>query len=105
VERNGPICLLGFITRHAKDVHVCEGWRHNVCCRRIFRRVIWLLLSRLPTQGHRHFEEGILPSSLQNSSVDDRPPGNADPEVRVRFPSLPDSLRSSGSGTGSTQVH
>jgi hypothetical protein len=27
----------------------------------------------------------------------------ADPEVRVRFPALPDFLRSSGSGTGSTQ--
>jgi hypothetical protein len=26
-----------------------------------------------------------------------------DPEVRVRFPELPDFLRSSGSGTGSTQ--
>jgi hypothetical protein len=26
-----------------------------------------------------------------------------DPEVRVRFPALPDDLRSSGSGTGSTQ--
>jgi hypothetical protein len=26
-----------------------------------------------------------------------------DPEVRVRFLALPDSLRSSGSGTGSTQ--
>jgi hypothetical protein len=26
-----------------------------------------------------------------------------DPEVRVRFPGLPDFLRSSGSGTGSTQ--
>jgi hypothetical protein len=28
-----------------------------------------------------------------------------DPEVRVRFPALPDFLRSSGSGTGSTQPH
>jgi hypothetical protein len=27
----------------------------------------------------------------------------ADPEVLVRFPALPDFLRSSGSGTGSTQ--
>jgi hypothetical protein len=27
----------------------------------------------------------------------------ADPEVRVRFPTLPDFLRSSGFGTGSTQ--
>jgi hypothetical protein len=27
----------------------------------------------------------------------------ADPEVRVRFPALPDFLRSSGSGTGPTQ--
>jgi hypothetical protein len=27
----------------------------------------------------------------------------ADPEVRVLFPALPDFLRSSGSGTGSTQ--
>jgi hypothetical protein len=26
-----------------------------------------------------------------------------DPEVRVRFPALPDFLRSNGSGTGSTQ--
>jgi hypothetical protein len=26
-----------------------------------------------------------------------------DPEVRVRFPALPDFLRSGGSGTGSTQ--
>jgi hypothetical protein len=26
-----------------------------------------------------------------------------DPEVRVRYPALPDSLRSSGSGTGTTQ--
>jgi hypothetical protein len=26
-----------------------------------------------------------------------------DPETRVRFPALPDFLRSSGSGTGSTQ--
>jgi hypothetical protein len=26
-----------------------------------------------------------------------------DPEVQVRFPALPDFLRSSGSGTGSTQ--
>jgi hypothetical protein len=26
-----------------------------------------------------------------------------DPEVRVRFPALPNFLRSSGSGTGSTQ--
>jgi hypothetical protein len=26
-----------------------------------------------------------------------------DPEVRVRFPALPDFMRSSGSGTGSTQ--
>jgi hypothetical protein len=26
-----------------------------------------------------------------------------DPEARVRFPTLPDFLRSSGSGTGSTQ--
>jgi hypothetical protein len=26
-----------------------------------------------------------------------------DPEVRVRFPALPDFLRSSGSGTGPTQ--
>jgi hypothetical protein len=26
-----------------------------------------------------------------------------DPEVRLRFPELPDFLRSSGSGTGSTQ--
>jgi hypothetical protein len=26
-----------------------------------------------------------------------------DPEVRVRFPALPDFLRNSGSGTGSTQ--
>jgi hypothetical protein len=26
-----------------------------------------------------------------------------DPEVRIRFPALPDFLRSSGSGTGSTQ--
>jgi hypothetical protein len=26
-----------------------------------------------------------------------------DPEARVRFPTLPDYLRSSGSGTGSTQ--
>jgi hypothetical protein len=26
-----------------------------------------------------------------------------DPEVRVRFPALPDFLRSSGSGTGTTQ--
>jgi hypothetical protein len=26
-----------------------------------------------------------------------------DPEVRVRFPALPDFLRSSGSGTGSTR--
>jgi hypothetical protein len=26
-----------------------------------------------------------------------------DPEVRFRFPALPDFLRSSGSGTGSTQ--
>jgi hypothetical protein len=26
-----------------------------------------------------------------------------DPEIRVRFPALPDFLRSSGSGTGSTQ--
>jgi hypothetical protein len=26
-----------------------------------------------------------------------------DPEVRVRFPALPDFLRSSGSGTGFTQ--
>jgi hypothetical protein len=26
-----------------------------------------------------------------------------DPEVRVRFPALPDVLRSSGSGTGSTR--
>jgi hypothetical protein len=29
----------------------------------------------------------------------------ADPEVRVRFPALPDYLRSTGSGTGSTQSH
>jgi hypothetical protein len=28
---------------------------------------------------------------------------DTDPEVRVRFPALPDYLRSSGSGTGSTQ--
>jgi hypothetical protein len=28
---------------------------------------------------------------------------STDPEVRVRFPALPDFLRSSGSGTGSTQ--
>jgi hypothetical protein len=28
-----------------------------------------------------------------------------DPEVRVRFPALPDFLRSSGSETGSTQPH
>jgi hypothetical protein len=28
-----------------------------------------------------------------------------DPEVRVVFPALPDFLRSSGSGTGSTQPH
>jgi hypothetical protein len=28
-----------------------------------------------------------------------------DPEVRVRFPALPDFLRSSGSGTGSTQPY
>jgi hypothetical protein len=28
-----------------------------------------------------------------------------DPEVRVRFPALPDFLRSGGSGTGSTQPH
>jgi hypothetical protein len=27
----------------------------------------------------------------------------ADPEVRVRFPALPDFVTSSGSGTGSTQ--
>jgi hypothetical protein len=27
-----------------------------------------------------------------------------DPEVRVRFPALPDYLRSSGSGTGSSQL-
>jgi hypothetical protein len=27
-----------------------------------------------------------------------------DPKVLVRFPALPDFLRSSGSGTGSTQV-
>jgi hypothetical protein len=27
------------------------------------------------------------------------------PEVRVQFPALPDFLRSSGSGTGSTQPH
>jgi hypothetical protein len=27
-----------------------------------------------------------------------------DSEVRVRFPALPDFLRSSGSGTGSTQL-
>jgi hypothetical protein len=26
-----------------------------------------------------------------------------DPEVRVRFPALPDFMRNSGSGTGSTQ--
>jgi hypothetical protein len=26
-----------------------------------------------------------------------------DPEIRVRFPALPDFLRNSGSGTGSTQ--
>jgi hypothetical protein len=29
--------------------------------------------------------------------------GEEDPEVRVRFPAIPDFLRSSGSGTGSTQ--
>jgi hypothetical protein len=28
---------------------------------------------------------------------------STDPEVRIRFPELPDFLRSSGSGTGSTQ--
>jgi hypothetical protein len=28
-----------------------------------------------------------------------------DPEARVQFPALPDFLRSSGSGTGSTQPH
>jgi hypothetical protein len=28
-----------------------------------------------------------------------------DPEVRLRFPSLPDSMRNRGSGTGSTQPH
>jgi hypothetical protein len=28
-----------------------------------------------------------------------------DAEVRVRFPALPDFLRISGSGTGSTQLH
>jgi hypothetical protein len=28
-----------------------------------------------------------------------------DPEVQVRFQALPDFLRSSGSGTGSTQPH
>jgi hypothetical protein len=28
-----------------------------------------------------------------------------DPEARVRIPSLPDCLRSSGSGTGSTRLH
>jgi hypothetical protein len=28
-----------------------------------------------------------------------------DPEVRVRIPALPDFVRSSGSGTGSTQPH
>jgi hypothetical protein len=28
---------------------------------------------------------------------------DTDPEVRVRFPALPDFLRSTGSGTGSTQ--
>jgi hypothetical protein len=27
------------------------------------------------------------------------------PEIRVRFPALPDFLRSIGSGTGSTQPH
>jgi hypothetical protein len=28
-----------------------------------------------------------------------------DPEVRVRFPALPDFLRSNGSGTGFTRPH
>jgi hypothetical protein len=28
-----------------------------------------------------------------------------DPEVRVRFPALPEKKKSSGSGTGSTQPH
>jgi hypothetical protein len=40
--------------------------------------------------------------------MSDRPCGlvvrvATDPEVRVRFPTLPDFLRSSGSGTGSTR--
>jgi hypothetical protein len=30
---------------------------------------------------------------------------STDPEVRIRFPALPDYLRNSGSGTGSTQPH
>jgi hypothetical protein len=39
----------------------------------------------------------LLKKCAKSSSSD------SDPEVRVRFPALPDFLRSSGSGTGSTQ--
>jgi hypothetical protein len=41
---------------------------------------------------------GITASVIQRSEF-----LATDPEVRVRFPALPDFLRSSGSGTGSTQ--
>jgi hypothetical protein len=42
-------------------------------------------------------EKEKRPISKQNKLL------TTDPEVRVRFPALPDFLRSSGSGTGSTQ--
>jgi hypothetical protein len=47
----------------------------------------------------------IVTCGLYNETTSESEFLVTDPEVRVRLPALPDFLRSSGSGTGSTQPH
>jgi hypothetical protein len=60
-----------------------------------FHRVLRFPLAILIPQTAPHATTPIIQGRYN------RP--NTDPVVRVRFPALPDFLRSSGSGTGSTQ--
>jgi hypothetical protein len=62
-----------------------------------YRRVRYCVSCEVQTEFICYVEESRPPLWSSGQSL------ATDTEVRVRFPALPDLLRSSGSGTGSTQ--
>jgi hypothetical protein len=86
---------------------------HTLPCQitvHILHHVLFRSVTRGEARGGRKLYKEIHHMNCSPNVIDVacglavRVPGATDPEVRVQFPPLPDLLRSSGSGTGSTQT-